>query len=277
MKTDMLSNNAHQKSASRWSWRPGMRPRNALLLGGAVAFVALVLASLGLITLVLGLLDSVSPPLQLVGVVTAHTLNGSQHIPHLTIQLLHAPDFPATLSPIVSTTAFQHLSNQQTLLVNFSPRLHFAYALNSIAHPSAYYALPGTSAAGNPLGSCALLLLGLVLLPYPALLAHWGWRDLLAELSGEDRPTLLANVVARRTTAVDALAKRPPQPGVMRVGSRGWYGLILLPVESDASQRTLTMSVSQEQYDTVREGARVQVSYSPHLHYLYKIEHVRDE
>lgn len=276
MKTDTLPNNVQQQSASRWSWRPGMRPRNALLLGSIIAFVALVLASLGLMTLVVGLLDSVSPPLQIAGVVTAHALTGSQHIPHLTIQLLHAPDFPATLTPIVSTTAFQQFANHQTLLVDFSPRLHFAYALNTMAHPSIYYALPGTSVVGNPFGSCALLLIGLVLLPYPALLAHWGWRDLLAELRGEAQQTLHAKVVARRTTAVDALAKRPPQPGMMRVGARSWYGLILLPVESDSSQHTLTMNVSQEQYAMVQEGEHVQISYSPHLHYLYTIEHVQD-
>ena len=32
---------------SWWSWRPGIRPRNALLIGGSFSLVALLLISLG--------------------------------------------------------------------------------------------------------------------------------------------------------------------------------------------------------------------------------------
>src|SRR2546423_15492982 len=93
------------KFVSWWSWRPGIKPRNALILGGCISLVALLLACIGLITLVLGIVDSVSQPLQVTGVVVAHFRNSYDGQPHLKIHL-YTKGFPGEILPSVSDSAF---------------------------------------------------------------------------------------------------------------------------------------------------------------------------
>ena len=63
------------ETVSWWSWRPGIKPRNAFIIGGLLSLVALLLLCLGLFTLIFGIEDSVSQPLQVPGVVTQHIAN----------------------------------------------------------------------------------------------------------------------------------------------------------------------------------------------------------
>ena len=78
---------------SWWSWRPGMAPGKALFTGVAFTIVALALAGIGLVTLVLGILDASSPPLQLAGIVTGRSTGMIDNLPHLIIRL-HTEGFP---------------------------------------------------------------------------------------------------------------------------------------------------------------------------------------
>ncbi len=256
-------------SVNWWSWRPGIKPRKAMVIGGLITLFALLLIGIGLITLALGVLDGFSPPLQIAGVVAGHTMNNFDGLPHLNIRM-HTPDFPSSVSPVVSNAAYQTLSDGEHVTADYSPRLHFLYALESAGQ---YYALPGSSKADDPLGSIALLFLGVVFLPYPALLALWSWRDLHpTRASWDGRCTMTAKVVGKRA-AVRTVARRGTnRPGLLPQFSRSWYGVALDPIDEDATQQTMTFSISYETYRSLEEGTLVSITYSPHLHYVYKLE-----
>ena len=256
-------------SINWWSWRPGIRPRKAMIIGGLITLFALLFIGIGLITLALGVLDGFSPPLQISGVAAGHTINNFDGLAHLDIRM-HTPGFPTSVSPVVSNAAYHAISDGAHVTVDYSPRLHFLYALESSGR---YYAIPGSSKAGNPPGSIALLFLGVVLLPYPALLALWSWRDLHpTRNSGDGRRTMTAKVVGKRA-AVRAVARRGTnRPGLLPQFSRSWYGVALDPIDDNAAQQTMTFSISYETYRSLEEGTLVSITYSPHLHYVYKLE-----
>jgi hypothetical protein len=256
-------------SVNWWSWRPGIKPHKAMVIGGLITLFALLLIGIGLITLALGVLDGFSPPLQISGVVAGHTMNNFDGLPRLNIRM-HTPGFPSSVSPVVSNAAYQTISDGEHVTADYSPRLHFLYALESAGQ---YYAIPGSSKAGDPLGSIALLFLGVVLLPYPALLALWSWRDLHpTRASGDGRCTMTAKVVGKRA-AVRTVARRGTnRPGLLPQFSRSWYGVALDPIDEDATQQTMTFSISYETYRSLEEGTLVSITYSPHLHYVYKLE-----
>jgi hypothetical protein len=247
-------------SITWWSWRPGIHPRKAIFLGGLISLLALLLGSIGFVTLVLSIMDSFSAPFQLPGVVSSHIVNNLDGFPRLSIRL-HAVSFPATISPVVSQAAFHAIHDGTSILVDYSPRLHFLYALDSAGQ---YYLLPGTSKADNPIGSLALLLLGIALFPYPALLTLWGWRDLHADYS-----VMTANVVGKRAALHTTTRNRP---GLTPRLARSWYGLALDSVDPTFSQQLTTFSVSYETYCAVEKGALVQITYSPHLYYVHTIK-----
>jgi hypothetical protein len=252
-----------------WSWRPGIKPRKAMVIGGLITLFALLLIAIGLITLVLGIVDGFSPPLQIPGIVSGHAMNSFDGLPRLTIRM-HLPGFPVSVSPVVSNAAYHAISDGDHVTTDYSPRLHFLYALESAGQ---YYAIPGSSKADDPLGSTALLFLGVVFLPYPALLALWSWRDLHPTHNGGDRRcTMTAKVVGKRA-AVRAVARRGTnRPGLLPQFSRSWYGVALDPIDEDSMQRTMTFSISYETYRPLEEGMRVSITYSPHLHYVYKLD-----
>lgn len=261
---------------SWWSWRPGIKPASGLMVGGLLTILGLILLGLGLFTLIAGILDGSVPPLQVRGVITSHAISQPGQILylHIRLQTPQAPtaDFPSTLSLSVSQGAYQNLHDGQTILVDYAPHLLSPYALSSIAQPQQTYSLPGSNALGNPLGSLALLLIGLVLLPYPALLTHWSWRDLIATARGVGQHTHITRVIERRSNAPDPLAKRAPQPGLMRTGTRPWYGVAVQLIGTETPGKVLTFRVNEERYAVLHTGEKVRIAYSPNLHYLYKVE-----
>src|SRR5260370_42603314 len=78
---------------SWWSSRPGIQPRNALVIGGLITVVALLLAAVGLVSLVLGIVDSFTPPVRGTGIVATHIVNKLDGEPHL-IERLHTTELP---------------------------------------------------------------------------------------------------------------------------------------------------------------------------------------
>lgn len=264
--------NTHDTAAiSWWSWRPGIKPRNALVFGGLLSFLGLLLIAGGLVTLIVGIVDANSPPVQIPGTVTAHSTNALDELPHLTIRLRENGS-PA-ISPAVSQSVSRTVRDGDTVLVDYSPRLHFLYALD---YAGQHYSLPGTSASGNPLGSLALLLIGIILLPYPALVTRWGWLDLHTKY-GRDRGqcTMIARVVALRSTQQ---THRVNRPGLTPRFSGSWYGVALQPLNSVDTAEIRTFSIRQKTYQHLHKGSTVEIIFSPQLHYMYSIEErdVRD-
>ena len=83
---------------------------------------------------------------------------------------------------------------------------------------------------------------------------------------------MMAKVVGKRA-AVRTVARRGTnRPGLLPQFSRSWYGVALDPIDEDATQQTMTFSISYETYCSVEEGTLVSITYSPHLHYVYKLE-----
>src|SRR5205814_9171512 len=119
---------------------------------------------------------------------------------------------------------------------------------------------------GNPFGSIALLLLGLVIFPYPAVLASWGWRDLQAQGGS----VMTARIVDLRSSK----QARTPRPGITSPISRTTYTMTLEPINTSFSQEVVTFSINEEMYRTLRTKTLVQISYSPNLHYVYVMKQV---
>jgi len=251
---------------SWWSWRPGIKPRNALVFGGLLSFLGLLLIGSGLLTLIVGTIDASSPPVQIPGTVTGHSTNALDRLPHLTIRLRES-GFPA-VSPAVPQSISQTIHDGDALLVDYSPRLHFLYALD---YAGQRYSLPGTSASGNPPGSLALLLIGIVLLPYPALLTRWGWLDLHAKYADKDRGqcTMIARVIALRSTQQ---TRRVNRPGLTPRFSGSWYGVALQPLNSADADEIRTFSIQQKTYQHLHKGSTVEIIFSSQLRYVYSIE-----
>jgi hypothetical protein len=266
-------NNANSSNTpgpiSWWSWRPGIQPHNALLIGIPFTCITLLMTMFGLITLIAGIEDSMSPPLLVPGIVR-HRSAATQTSPaQLTLHLQAPKGIPSDVSFVVSNHILQQISMNSAVTVNYSQHLHFAYALDYAGH---HYLLPGTTAAGNPLSSIALLIVGLLLLPYPALLTHWGWQDLLIERYKRDkRATMTAQVVDKRATTTTRTAR----PGLTGRGTRAWYGLALLPLDTNRTQHIYTFSVNEETWARIKNDIRVKIVYAPHVHYVYSI-HTED-
>ncbi len=248
---------------SWWSWRPGMKPRNAIIFGGLLAFLGLLLIGSGLFTLVEGMIDANSPPLQIPATITGHTTNVLDALPHLTIRL-HVNGNPEIV-PAVSQSLARIIQNGDAVLLDYSPHLHFLYALD---YQGQRYSLPGTSASGNPLGSLALLLIGIILFPYPLLLTRWGWLDWRAKNNdqGGGQCTMIASVVALRSTGQ---TRRSNRPGLTPRFSGSWYGVALQPLNSDQIR---TFSIQEQTYKRLRKDTMVEIIFSSQLHYVYSID-----
>jgi hypothetical protein len=220
---------------------------------------------LGLLTLIAGIEDSMSPPLRIPGIVLRHSEGTKISSPQLTIALRGPKSIPNTVTLTVSESTFQQVTIKAPVIISYSQRLHFAYELE---YAGRHYQLPGTTVAGNPPGSLALLLVGLLLLPYPALLTHWGWQDLLIERYQRAKLTrMTARVVDKRATT----KTRKAHPGFTGRGSRPWYGLALLPLDEEGARHVQTFSVSEEVWARTQANTLVKVTYSPHLRYMYEI------
>jgi hypothetical protein len=263
-KAVLLEDNGHEPglTISRWRWRPGMKPRFALTIGVLFSVVGLLFVVIGLVSLIAGIQDSNSAPMQVPGVVTGYTTNILDNLPHVVIRI-EKENSKTTISPAVTQVTAQSLRSGDHVIVDYSQRLHFPYALESGGQR---YLLPGTSSAGNPFGSVALVLLGLVIFPYPAFLAFWGWRDLQAQ-SGY---TMTARIVSLRSSK----QARSPQPGITSRVFRTSYTIALEPIDASFFQDVVTFSIKEETYHTLREGMVIQITYSPYLHYVYALKQV---
>ncbi len=259
---------------SWWSWRPGIRPRNALIIGWLVAFVALLMLCIGLFTLVMGILDTSAPPRRVPGTVISH---GSNLIGQLYVDIrLHAPGFPAIVAPTVTQAQSRAIRDGDAVFADYSPHLQALYAVEDGGQ---VYLLPGASVANNMFGAVAFLLFGLVLFPYPAVVASWGWRDLLAE-SGRlgERSRARARVVGVRVPA-QGLGTSMRRPGLTsRFARSAWCGVALVPLDAatDESQHPVTFSIGRDTCERLQEGDVVEIVYAPHLHYVYRLERVAE-
>lgn len=248
----------------KWHWRPGIRPRFALTVGVLFSVVGLLFVIIGVVSLIAGIQDSRSVPRKVPGVVTGYTTNLFDNLPHVIIRL-EEENTSKTIALAVSHATAQSLRTGETVIVDYSQRLNFPYALEIGGQQ---YLLPGTSSAGNPFGSIALLILGLVIFPYPALLASWGWRDLQTQ-NGE---VMTARIVELRSSK----QTRTPQPGITSPISRPTYTMALEPIDASFSQDVATFSLKEEVYRTLRPKTFVQITYSPNLHYVYAVKQVNE-
>jgi hypothetical protein len=247
---------------SWWSWRPGISPQRALLIALPLVLLASLLIGIGLISLLAALLDSQTAPLTINGTVVGHSTGSLDRLPRLEIRL-QAAGFPPLVTPVVPAEAFAQLHDGEQVQLLFSPHLHALRALRTTEHS---YQLSEGSAGSNLAGSLALLGLGLLLMPYPATLLFWGWRDLYSP-----RCQMYARVVARRAVERQRSGRAGATP---HSSTAPWYGLALLPVEGTMSTtaRPLTFSVSPTLYQRACAAESVLLTYSPHLHYVYTLE-----
>jgi hypothetical protein len=262
-----LEDKGHEpvRMISRWHWRPGMNPRIALTIGVLFSIVGLMFVIIGLVSLIAGIQDSRSAPVQVPGVVTGYTTSFLDNLPHVIIRVAKE-NATITISPAVSHSTAQSLHIGDTVIVDYSQRLNFPYALESGGQT---YLLPGTSSAGNPFGSIALILLGLVIFPYPAFLAAWGWRDLQAQGG--------SIMTARIVDLHSSKQARTPRPGITSPLSRTIYTVALKPINTSFSQEVVTFSIKEEMYLSLRERTVVQITYSPNLHYVYALKQVDED
>jgi len=247
---------------SRWRWRPGMKPRFALTMGVLFSVVGLLFVVIGLVSLIAGIQDSNSAPMQVPGTVTGYTTNFLDSLPHVIIRIVKE-NSTTTIAPAVTQVTARSLHRGDHVIVDYSQRLHFPYALESGGQR---YLLPGTSSTGNPFGSVALMLLGLVIFPYPAFLAFWGWRDL--QVQGGYTMT------ARFVGLSSSNQPRAAQPGLTPRIFRSSYTVALEPVDASTYQEVVTFVIKEEMYRSLREGTVVQITYSPNLHYVYALKQV---
>lgn len=253
---------------SWWSWRPGIKPRNALVIGGLITVVALLLVGIGLATLVLGILDSFTPPVRVTGIVATHVVNKLDGQPHLIVRL-HTAGFPEIASPAVPYTVFHSIQDDESISLDYSPRLHVLYALESAGRR---YILPGGSIVLDFIGSISLLLIGSILLPYPALLLRWGWQDLFASMESAKRNTLTGKVVGLRAS----VPTRKGRSGLVPHAARPWYGVAIHTPGTSGEQQITTFALSRERHMALHEGDTVKITYSPRVHYVFALERVNE-
>jgi hypothetical protein len=248
------------EAVSWWSWRPGLKPWRAFVFGGLLSLLAAFLLVNGLTTLIALVLDNVSPPVRVVGVVTGHTSNmlGS---PQLVIHLEQA-GFPGSITLVVSPAAATELNNGSSVSVDYAPHQRIPYALEKRGRR---YMLPDTGSAGTIWQSSALLVSGLLLLSYPSLLFFWGWRDLRMAQPCRRTARVVARRIARQTTARG--------PGLVPRATQNWHGVALqLENAHGLTPELLIFSVRPEQHEGLQRGQQVEITYSPHLHHLYTLK-----
>jgi hypothetical protein len=263
-KAVLLDSNGHKPGSkiSRWRWRPGMKPRFAFTIGMLFSAVGLLFVIIGLLSLIAGIQDSYSAPVKVPGVVTGFPTNFLDSLVHVSIRV-EKENSTTTIAPAVTQVTAQSLHVGDHVVVYYSQRLNFPYAVQSGGQR---FLLLGTSSAGNPFGSVALVLLGLVIFPYPAFLVLWGWRDL--QTHGGD--TMTARIVGLHSSK----QARSPQPGITSRVFRTFYTVALESFDTSIFQGNVTFSLKEEMYLSLREGAVVQITYSPNLHYVYGLKQV---
>lgn len=258
---------APARSFSWWTWRPGLAPIQALFIGLPLLLLASLLFATGLYVLIFGIIDGVSPPIQMSGVAIGYTSSSLDNLPRLTIRLdqpRETKEITTAVSP--STSRAIHVGDGVTL--DYSQHLHSLYELGDGGRR---YDLPGGSASGNLPGSILLLLIASLLLPYPLFLTFGGWHDLRG-----GKYSLTGKVVALRSTATNVIRQGgSPRPGVTARIGRAWYGMAMRPLEllePPFHQQILIFRLNEDLYRDLREGEIVRVVYTPHLHHVQSLK-----
>jgi len=254
--------NEHGAANQKWHWRPGIQPRIAFTVGVLFSAIGLLFVVIGVVSFIAGIQDSRSASNQVPGVVTGYTSNLFDNLPHVIIRVKKA-NASTTIAPAVSRATAQSLHIGDTVIIDYSRRLNVPFALEIGGQQ---YLLPGTSSAGNPFGSIALVILGLIIFPYPALLAIWGWRDL--QIQNGDIMT--ARIVELRSSK----QTRTSQPGITSPISRPTYTMALEPVGVFFLQEIITFSIKEDMYRALRTKTFVQITFSPNLHHVYAVKQV---
>lgn len=253
-----------------WSWRPGISPRRALLLGVPLLLLGMLFICAGVYALVSILIDSNSPPTRVAGVVTGYTGGLLDNQTHLTIRVQRGGR-SSSVTPAITSQEMHAIHVGDRVTLDYSPRLGYLYALEDGGQR---YSLPGGSPLGGLFASIALVIIGLLFLPYPFLLALWSWRDLR-----QPAVTLRGRVLALRASQRARLSRqrRASPPGLTPRLGRAWYGMAVAALDVDSQQDIVTFAISEEQHRGLQEGQVVAVTYSPHLHHVRSIQPIENE
>ncbi len=132
-------------SFSWWSWRPGIRPGRALLIGVPLMFVAFFFALAGIYSLFAIIIDSNSPPTRIPAIVTGYTSSILDNQPHLSIRLQQNGG-SRTITPAITAAQRLAIHSGDLVTLDYSPRLRYLYALEDRGQR---YNLPGGSPLSN--------------------------------------------------------------------------------------------------------------------------------
>ncbi|HEY6539873.1 MAG TPA: hypothetical protein VIZ18_03005 [Ktedonobacteraceae bacterium] len=255
-----------------WSWRPGIRPCRALLVGVPLLLLGVFFICAGIYALVSILLDSNALPTRIPGIVTGYTSGLLDNQTHLTIRALRNGR-SSTVTPAIIPEEQRAIHTGDRVTLDYSPRLGYLYALEDHGQR---YTLPGGSPLGGLFASIALMLVGLLFLPFPFLLTVWGWYD-LRQPGRMIRGRVLALRATQRTHLPHQRRAGPAHPGLTPRLGRAWYGMVVETL-TPASQRDIVpFAISEEQHGGLQEGEIVAVTYSPHLHYVRSIRPIENE
>ena len=260
--------NANDASFSWWSWRPGIRPGRALLIGIPLICVGFFFILAGIYSLISIIIDSNSPPTRIPGLVTGFTSGILDNQTHLSIHL-QRNGRSVTITPAITPAEQRVIHSGDEVTLDYSPHLGYLYALEDHGQR---YNLPGGSPLSGLFASLALILLGLLFFPYPLLLALWGWHD-LRQPAAMMRGKVIGLRVSQRTRS--PLGRRATHPGLTPRLGRAWYGMALETLTDQ--QDRVPFAIREEQHKALREGQRVEVTYSPHLHYVRSIQPIINE
>lgn len=255
-----------------WSWRPGIRPHRALLIGVPLLLVGVFFAATGIYALVSILIDSNSPPAHVPGVVTGYTSGLLDNQTHLTIRV-QRKSASSTVTPAITPAEQRAIQIGDRVTLDYSPRLGYLYALEDHGQR---YTLPGGSPLGSLFASIALVLVGLLFLPYPFLLAVWGWHD-MRQPGVMIRGRVLALRASQRTR--QPRQRRAAHPGLTPRLGRAWYGIAveMLTPDAQGDRDIVTFAISEEQHRGLQKGQVVVIAYSPHLHYVRSLQPIENE
>lgn len=255
-----------------WSWRPGIRPRRALLLGILLLLIGVFFVCAGIYALISILLDSNALPARVPGVVTGYTSGILDNQTHLTIHE-QRNGRSSIVTPAITSAEQRAIHSGDHVTLDYSPRLGYLYALEDQGQR---YSLPGGSPLSGLFTSIVLMLIGLLFLPYPFLLILWGWHDLR-----QPGVTLRGRVLALRATQRTGLSRQrrasATHPGLTPRLGRAWYGMAIETLAPASQQDIVTLAISADQHRGLQEGQTVAVTYSPRLHYVRSIVSIGNE
>ena len=253
-------------SFSWWSWRPGIKPGHALLIGIPLMFVGFFFILAGIYSMISIISDSNSPPIRIPGLVTGYTSSILDNQTHLSIHL-QRNGRSSSITPAITLAEQRVIHSGDVVMLDYSPHLGYLYALEDHGQR---YNLPGGSPLSNLFASIALIPLGLLFFPYPLLLALWAWRDLR-----QPKLMIRGRVIGLRVSQRTRPLQGRRSPGLTPRIGRAWYGMAL---ESLASQQDIiTFAIREEQHKGLREGQMVEVMYSPHLHHVHRIQPIASD